>query len=42
MGFQFSVTDASKLWLLSTNATAANRVVSRMSYRPGEGIIPYC
>ena len=42
MGFSFSVTDASKLWLYSANATAANRVVSRISYRPGEGVIPYC
>ena len=42
MGFSFSVNDASKLWLYSANATAANRVVSRMSYRPGESVIPYC
>jgi hypothetical protein len=42
MPFGFSVQDPSKLWVLSTSATAGDRNIGALLYRKGEGIIPYC
>jgi len=40
--FSFRVNDPSKLWVYSTNATAANREIYKAVYPLGSGIIPYC
>jgi hypothetical protein len=42
MPFAFAVADPSKLWAYSSSGTAGDRDICAMTYKPGEGPIPYC
>lgn len=42
MPFAFSVENPSKLWAWSSASSAGDRNICAMTYKPGEGPIPYC